>query len=357
MSLPTSDASLRLIQVPFDSNGDLNLPESLLVMGETILDENGFLYYMNAGHLTDGTGDLFYSNGSVLADFNGNLFGVGDGVTIGGSTLIDGGAILNLSTLNVVDIIGAGVLIIQGNSFSSLFDATGGNVALATNAGEATMADAPTNANSFGGYDLTSFLTNTGDASNCTVDGNLLSGLFDGTAHINAAGINTNSGSVAVGSGLILYFTGAIADGILYGSGFSTSLDWNNRLAKTADGSTDVINWASVSDFGVSVLAASGAIVTTSAATSGTVAFTNPTGNLDETIYLSSASTILSITIPLPTTTRSGQIFRMVSKSAVTTLVISGGSIVSGTNPSTLMAGGSVAFQAINTTGSCIRLY
>ena len=85
--------------------------------------------------------------------------------------------------------------------------------------------------------------------------------------------------------------------------------------------------------------------------------YDNPTGNPDETLYLTSVTTITSQAVIRPTTTRKGQILRLVSKSAVTTLTISGGATVSGSNPTTLLAGGSIAWQAIDTTGDYIRLY
>jgi hypothetical protein len=97
-------------------------------------------------------------------------------------------------------------------------------------------------------------------------------------------------------------------------------------------------------------------VETTSTATSGTVTFAPDDYEPDVTIYLSASSTITSLTISRPTTTRIGQIFRLVTKSAITTLTTSGGTTATANDPTSLSAGGSPAWQAITTTGSYIRL-
>ena len=94
--------------------------------------------------------------------------------------------------------------------------------------------------------------------------------------------------------------------------------------------------------------------LTTSAATSGTV--TAATGYWSETIYLSSGSTITSITIALPSSsTLVGQIYRIHTKSIVTTLSVTGGSFVDAA-VITLTAGQTIAYQAQSTSGAYIRI-
>jgi hypothetical protein len=94
--------------------------------------------------------------------------------------------------------------------------------------------------------------------------------------------------------------------------------------------------------------------LTTSASTSGTV--TAATGYWNETIYLSSGSTITSITIALPSSsTLVGQIYRVHTKSIVTTLSVTGGSFVDAA-VITLTAGQTIAYQAQSTSGAYIRI-
>ena len=94
--------------------------------------------------------------------------------------------------------------------------------------------------------------------------------------------------------------------------------------------------------------------LTTSAATSGTV--TASTAYWDETVYLSSGSTITSITIALPSSsTLVGQIYRVHTKSIVTTLSVTGGSFVDAA-VITLTAGQTIAYQAQSTSGAYIRI-
>jgi len=94
--------------------------------------------------------------------------------------------------------------------------------------------------------------------------------------------------------------------------------------------------------------------VTTSAATSGTV--TASTSYWNETVYLVNFSTIASITIALPSSgTVAGQIYRIHTKSSVTTLSVTGGSFLD-TAVVTLTAGQTIAYQATTTTGTYIRI-
>ena len=94
--------------------------------------------------------------------------------------------------------------------------------------------------------------------------------------------------------------------------------------------------------------------LTTSTGTAGTV--TMNTGYLQETLYLSSSSTILSITVALPSSsTTIGQIYRIHSKSAVTTLSVTAGSLADAA-VTTLTAGQTIGYQAFNTSGGFIRI-
>ena len=92
---------------------------------------------------------------------------------------------------------------------------------------------------------------------------------------------------------------------------------------------------------------------TTSAATSGTVTSLNT--HQIETTYLNSGSTIISLTWALPTTTTLGKIFYLHSKSAITTLTITGTSFID--TPVTVMsAGQTIGFETIDGGGNYIRL-
>ena len=93
--------------------------------------------------------------------------------------------------------------------------------------------------------------------------------------------------------------------------------------------------------------------ITTSGSVSGTVTFN--ASKKHETIYLSSASTITSITAALPTVTLVGQMVRLMSKSAITTLTISG-TVAAGATLTSMTAGQCAVYQATNTTGTFIRI-
>ena len=90
-----------------------------------------------------------------------------------------------------------------------------------------------------------------------------------------------------------------------------------------------------------------------SSATSGTVTATTTYWN--DTVYLSSGSTITSITVALPSSTSVGQTFRIHSKSIVTTLTVSGGSYLDSAVTS-LIAGQTIMYQATTTGGAYIRI-
>jgi len=83
---------------------------------------------------------------------------------------------------------------------------------------------------------------------------------------------------------------------------------------------------------------------------------TASTSYWNETVYLVNFSTIASITIALPSSgTVAGQIYRIHTKSSVTTLSVTGGSFLD-TAVVTLTAGQTIAYQATTTTGTYIRI-
>lgn len=76
---------------------------------------------------------------------------------------------------------------------------------------------------------------------------------------------------------------------------------------------------------------------------------------VSETICNTSGTTISAVTLTLPSTSAIGQIVRYVSKSAVTTLTVSG-TVTVGATITSLTTNQTIAYQAINTTGSYIRI-
>lgn len=76
----------------------------------------------------------------------------------------------------------------------------------------------------------------------------------------------------------------------------------------------------------------------------------------NETIYLSSGTTITSLTVSLPSSsTVIGQIYRIHSKSAITTLAVTGGSFADAA-VTNLTDGQTIAYQAQSTSGAYIRI-
>lgn len=95
-----------------------------------------------------------------------------------------------------------------------------------------------------------------------------------------------------------------------------------------------------------------GPVTMTSNAT-GTITFNNSSNN--ETIYDTSASTIASATITLPTTSTAGQIVRYVTAGIVTSVTMAGGTVDVGAAITTLAANSSVAWQC-DTNGHWLRI-
>jgi hypothetical protein len=93
-----------------------------------------------------------------------------------------------------------------------------------------------------------------------------------------------------------------------------------------------------------------GMIFSNSSATSGTINFPGPMWlATDETLYFSSASTISSLTVALPTASTS-IVRRIVSKSAITSLTVTG-TIHSGVTITSLLAGQCVIFMGDDSSG------
>lgn len=87
--------------------------------------------------------------------------------------------------------------------------------------------------------------------------------------------------------------------------------------------------------------------------TTSTITF-NTAGN-NETIYNTSGSLLATGTITLPTTTVAGQILRYVSKTGITLVTVTG-TVSVGATVTSLAGTVSVAWQAVNTTGTFVRL-
>jgi hypothetical protein len=133
---------------------------------------------------------------------------------------------------------------------------------------------------------------------------------------------------------------------------------------QTGDACSALQNYSLVSSCGYSAANITGFInasiitgtinpsVTMTSNTTATATFN--TSKNDETIYDTSSSLITALTIALPSTTRSGQILRYISNRTVTTTTVTG-TVVVGASP-TLAANSSVAWQAVNTSGSFVRI-
>lgn len=105
-----------------------------------------------------------------------------------------------------------------------------------------------------------------------------------------------------------------------------------------------VFNGTSYVNFGAPIMTAN---------TTATAGF-NSVGN-NETIYNTNSSTLSTLTLALPTTTSVGQVCRYITNGIVTTLTLTG-TVVIGAAVTSLSALQTISFQAINTTGSFVRL-
>jgi hypothetical protein len=138
-----------------------------------------------------------------------------------------------------------------------------------------------------------------------------------------------------------------------------TAGTWNNGIstAATLQISTNFIPWTTtfgpIGSTGNGLNLTNVFHVTTSSSTSGTVTADNT--HQAETTYLNSGSTITSITVALPTSTVAGRIFYIHSKSAVTTLTLTGGSFID-TAVTTMTAGQTLGFQTVDAAGTYMRM-
>lgn len=184
--------------------------------------------------------------------------------------------------------------------------------------------------------------------------GNYAVTLFSGgTSFGNAIGINSD-GSIGFSdsSSSSVFLDGATGVqarggndsqfGIIAGANFYISNNGNTGAkgdVLTANGATSDTAWQ--------------ALFKTTSNTTSSVTFN--TNGLAETVYDNSASTIASLTINLPSSTVAGQICRYVTK-ATTTVVTVNGTVSIGAAITTLAANSSVAWQAVSTSGTFIRI-
>lgn len=177
--------------------------------------------------------------------------------------------------------------------------------------------------------------------------------IFNPSGYAPVVAYNANGGE-AHGSfaGSPVPSSGALFDKISVGT---TVADANLEVAGTMHSTDNYTNDATIFATAINEQAKDVAPhLTTSAATSGTV--TASTSYWNETVYLSSGSTIASITIALPSSgTLVGQIYRIHTKSIVTTLSVTGGSFAD-TAVVALTAGQTIAYQAQSTSGAYIRI-
>jgi hypothetical protein len=163
---------------------------------------------------------------------------------------------------------------------------------------------------------------------------------FLGGAAKAASGQNANSGNAYVDAGPI---TGAGT------ANYGTVNIGTTNSSRTTIGRSGIQTILNGYGHGSAVMG----IMT--ANTTGTITF-NALGQT-ETIYNTSSSTIASATITLPINTGfAGQTVRYVTAGAVTSVTMSGGSVVIGAAPTSLVANGSVAWQAV-TYNTWLRLY
>lgn len=125
-----------------------------------------------------------------------------------------------------------------------------------------------------------------------------------------------------------------------------------NKSMSGVDNTFTNIPQSSVTGLVTALAAKAPALVLTSNTTAA-ITF-NASGN-SEVIYNSNSATLLTGTITLPTTTVTGQVVQYVSKGAVTTLTMSGGTIDIGTTLTALVANASVQFIATGTNGHFVR--
>jgi len=81
----------------------------------------------------------------------------------------------------------------------------------------------------------------------------------------------------------------------------------------------------------------------------------NTTGT-NQTIYNTGGTTLATLTLTLPATTLVGQVVRYTTLPAVTSVTVTGGTVLIGAAVTSLSANQTIAYQAVNTTGSFVRI-
>ena len=194
-------------------------------------------------------------------------------------------------------------------------------------------------------------------SNGCRVTGNGASTLSTG------AGIEFSYSPDTKTGGVYAYDRDSGQEGpFSFGAAFQIYLppQWSSRYGNVGIGTTSPTSKLSVSGdvsatnlLGIVASSQVTATVHTSTALSGSVSFDSVQN--DETLYLSGISTITLLTVVLPTTTKIGQICRIHTRSAISTLSLLG-TLTDGATLTTLPALGTAAFQATNTTGTFIRI-
>lgn len=155
-------------------------------------------------------------------------------------------------------------------------------------------------------------------------------------------------------------------DGTLRDGTGKRSVDWSNRTLNGSGGDLDVgLDWENrrlISSSGAFLAEWFGESLVLTRVSGGVVMTQNTTAtatfNTDgyaETIYDDDATTIASLTINLPSTTSNGEILRYVTKAIITSVTVNG-TVSIGASVTSLAANSSVAWQAINDSGTFIRI-
>lgn len=334
-------------------SGDLTIQSD---SGNLILDGNaiisGTTSFDSSQAYTDGLGNFFGQSFSFAND-------PGTGIASGGAGILN----INASSVNMPAFtlnVGAGISSSSYYSFATGFDMIddgNGGVEFATGypftfwhaygLSQAWFGATPVQQQT---GDIGTALVNYGLITSPTIDASE----FTGTVIVGNGGTGINSGT----SGGIPYFssTSAMASSSLL-TNHAIVLGGGSGAAPTVVSglgtSSQVLigNASGAPSFGAITVAMLPTVVMTSN-TTATATFNTATN--DETIYDTSTTLISALTIALPSTTRVGQILRYVSNRTVTTTTVTG-TVLVGATP-VLAANSSIAYQAVNTSGSFIRI-
>lgn len=288
--------------------------------GKILLNADGSISWANGISELGSDGTASFLSGAVTIDMTGNLtagtlqtFGGiinADGSVSfsGGRFTVDGSGNVNINGTNLLDSVGT-------VSFHS------GDV-LVDNSGNLVVPGA------------------TSDPVFKTDPNGILLGGFLGTPS-GAYGINADGSAMFGTGGFVIDSVGNLS----IGGAIQLNLDGSVSFASggfAIDASGNISITGSVSGF-----------VVMTANTTATATFN--TSGRNETIYDTSGSLLVALTIALPGTSVAGQIVRYVNKSGVTTVTVTG-TVSIGAALTTLAANSSVSWQAIDTGGSWIRI-